>query len=75
LISIYEDFRKKVGTQKMMNLTKMWVAVAAQVTANGFEVSGPQCKSKWTSLERAYKLFIDNNTKTGRGRRDFKFER
>ena len=42
--------------------------VTADVT-----VSGDQCIRKWTKLEQKYKEVEDNNKRTGKGRKDWKF--
>ncbi|KAJ8942756.1 hypothetical protein NQ314_009967 [Rhamnusium bicolor] len=31
------------------------------------------CENRWKYLERSYKKYVDNNKKTGRGRRDFEY--
>lgn len=36
-------------------------------------VSPANCENRWRVLERNFKKYIDNNNKTGRGRKDFVF--
>ena len=39
----------------------------------GCLVTDPNCENRWKHLERMYKKYIDNNSKTGRGRKEFEY--
>lgn len=37
-------------------------------------ISASKCENRWKSLERNYKKVVDNNNKSGRGRKVFEYE-
>ncbi|KAJ8911900.1 hypothetical protein NQ315_012314 [Exocentrus adspersus] len=74
LLDLYQKYRNKVGTLAIPNLKKMW-----QIIANGIAqllnmtFTPAQVKNRWRVVERNYKKYIDNNNKTGRGRKHFDY--
>ncbi|CAH1983577.1 unnamed protein product [Acanthoscelides obtectus] len=36
-------------------------------------ITGSNCENRWKHLERIFKKYVDNNNKTGRGRREFEY--
>ncbi|CAH1965454.1 unnamed protein product [Acanthoscelides obtectus] len=36
-------------------------------------ITGSDCENIWKHLERMFKKYVDNNNKTGRGRREFEY--
>ncbi|CAH1107435.1 unnamed protein product [Psylliodes chrysocephalus] len=53
----------------------MWKLIAHEIS-NLYKITiGPEkCENKWKVVDRSYKKFVDNNRKTGRGRKKFEFE-
>lgn len=74
LVDCYRMFRTKVGGMEMKSLKKMWEVIAAHIQAKYHLKYSPQhCENRWRVLERNYKKYIENNSKTGRGRKYFEF--
>ena len=47
--------------------------IARDMEAAGYVKTGEQCNSKVRKLKLEYRKIVDNNNKTGRGRKDWKF--
>lgn len=60
--------RGKVTKKQVFERIAEYFNATADVT-----VSGDQCLRKWTKLEQKYKEVEDNNKRTGKGRKDWKF--
>lgn len=76
LIDCYKMFRDKVGGMKMKSLKKMWEVIAAYIQEKyNIKYNAQHCENRWRVLERNYKKYIENNSKTGRGRRYFEFSK
>ncbi|XP_074038224.1 uncharacterized protein [Leptinotarsa decemlineata] len=74
LIDCYKMFRHKVGGMEIRNLKKMWEIIANYIYHKyKLKYSAGNCENRWRVLERNYKKYIENNSKTGRGRRYFEF--
>ncbi|KAK9687749.1 Myb/SANT-like DNA-binding domain [Popillia japonica] len=67
-------FNEKQVADWTEDSTKMWEIIRDEVNKYGYNYTSLQCQTKWRSLERAYKNKIDNNKKTGRGRKVCAFE-
>lgn len=64
----------KVGTRVIKNLKRLWEVISEELSKIlGASVTASQCENKWRVLERAYKKHIDDQNKTGHGRRYFEF--
>ncbi|XP_050516629.1 uncharacterized protein LOC126891495 [Diabrotica virgifera virgifera] len=75
LIYLYRKYKPKVGTLQIRNLKKLWELIANEINKNLLlNVSPSHSENKWRVLERGYKKFIDNQNKTGRGRKFFEFK-
>lgn len=73
-LNLYKEYRKQVGTLKIKKLKRMYEEIAKEVRyKTKHNVTAANCENRWKHLERAYKKFIDNNKKTGRGRKDFEY--
>lgn len=73
-IELYEKYKKKVGTMEIRTLDKLFSIIATELNAMGnTRFTASQCKNKWRVLERAYKKYIEDKNKTGRGRKFFEF--
>lgn len=55
---------------------KKLLKVIATELSNIFKItiSAAKCENRWKVLERNYKKVVDNNNKTGRGRKTFNYE-
>ncbi|XP_072388524.1 uncharacterized protein [Diabrotica undecimpunctata] len=73
LIDLYKKYRESVGTLEMKSLKKMWQVISSEFTSMGLNYSGLNCENRFKVLERNYKKFVDNQNKTGRGRRVFEY--
>lgn len=74
LIHTYKKFRSKVGSYEMRNLKKMWEVISRYLSEQfQLHYTPTNCENRWRVLERNYKKYIDNNNKTGRGRKHFEF--
>lgn len=72
LINSYKENRGKVRTLNIRNLKKLWEFIADhinEIVRTNFTPA--QVENRWRVLERNYKKIIDNNNKTGRGRKSF----
>lgn len=65
---LFKSSRGKVTKKQVFQRIAEYFNVTADVT-----VSGDQCLRKWTKLEQKYKEVEDNNKRTGKGRKDWKF--
>ncbi|CAG9770073.1 unnamed protein product [Ceutorhynchus assimilis] len=73
LIDFYSKYRNKVGTLQIRSLKKLWEIIAEELRKLRINVTPNNCLNRWRVLERNYKKFIDNNSKTGRGRQYFEY--
>ncbi|XP_050516467.1 uncharacterized protein LOC114340190 [Diabrotica virgifera virgifera] len=73
LIELYKKYRDSVGKLKMKSLKKMWQVIASKFISMGLNYSALNCENRFKVLERNYKKFVDNQNKTGRGRRVFEY--
>lgn len=65
LIDLYSKYRKKVGTREIRNIKMMWQKIAEELHLQNIFVTPNNCINRWRVLEKNYKKFIDNQTKTG----------
>lgn len=73
-LDLYKDYRKQVGSLRMRNLKRMFDEIAKELRHKTKQnITAANCENRWKHLERTYKKFIDNNNKTGRGRKDFEY--
>lgn len=76
LIELYKKYRQKVGSFQIKNMKRLWEVIAGELNnILHHNMSPGNCENRWRVLERNYKKFIDNNNKTGRGRKDFEFSK
>lgn len=65
-----------MGTFEIRNLTKLWELIATQNSSTfNSNFTPSQVENRWRVLKENYKKVIDNNNKTGRGRKSFKYEK
>ncbi|KAL1492576.1 hypothetical protein ABEB36_010816 [Hypothenemus hampei] len=73
-LSLYETYRKKVGSLQIKSLKKMYEEISKELRLKTKKnISPGHCENRWKVLERAYKKYILNNNKTGSGRKDFEY--
>ncbi|XP_074026338.1 uncharacterized protein [Leptinotarsa decemlineata] len=74
LIDSYAKCRKRVGTFDIKNVKMMWQRIADELHNLNINVTASNCHNRWKVLERNYKKFVDNQNKTGRGRKYFEYQ-
>jgi len=74
LIDEYGKNYKDVGSR--IRSYKMLYEIIADILKTEFQLklTGSQVNNKFQTLVRSYKAVVDNNKKTGRGRKHFEFE-
>lgn len=74
LIDLYKAYRNKVGSFELRNMKKLWERIAHEMNKKfNVTVTPSNCENRWRVVERNYKKYIDNNNKTGRGRKQFEY--
>ncbi|CAH1107006.1 unnamed protein product [Psylliodes chrysocephalus] len=75
LIHVYKEHYKKVG--KSIKIQKKLFEIIADVLNKRYKLAltRERVNNKWKTLERNFKNVVDNNNKTGRKRKYFKFEK
>ena len=69
-LSLLQQVKKRYSTLKD-KITKnkvVWKAVSESLQNLQPGITPGQCDQKWRNLQQQYKKYIDNSTKTGRGR-------
>lgn len=73
-LDLYKYYRPQVGSLKIKNIKKMFEEIAKELRYKTKQnITTSHCENRWKHLERMYKKYIDNNNKTGRGRKDFEY--
>lgn len=75
LIELYKGKKALVEQRKLKSMKQMWEIIKGELNTFGHEYSAARCENKWKSLERSFKNRINNNNKTGRGRKNCPYER
>lgn len=74
LIDEYGKYYKELGS-KLRSFKILYEMIAEILnTEFGSKITGSQVNNKFQTLVRSYKAVVDNNKKTGRGRKYFEFE-
>lgn len=74
LLELYKKYRDQVGTLKLKNLKRMFEEIAKEMQRiSKKQITPAHCENRWKVLERNYKKYIENLTKTGRGRKVFEY--
>ncbi|CAH1183030.1 unnamed protein product [Ceutorhynchus assimilis] len=74
LIDLYGKLKNKVGTFQIKNIKMLWEKIANELAKLHIIVTPNNCLNRWKVLERNFKKFVDNQNKTGRGRKYFEYE-
>nr|CAH7750891.1 unnamed protein product [Callosobruchus chinensis] len=57
-------------------MKKVWEIVADEMTQRfKIKISCGKCENRFKTLERNYKKVLDNNNRTGQGRKVFEYQR
>lgn len=56
-----------------MSQKKAWSLIAVKLLKHGYNITGPQCLSKFSGLKRTYKTVQDHNNKFGNGTRTWPY--
>ncbi|KAL1492229.1 hypothetical protein ABEB36_012711 [Hypothenemus hampei] len=73
-LNLYKDNRKQVGTLELKNIKKLFEKISKELKHQlQLNITPANCENRWKHLERMYKKYIDNNKKTGRGRKSFEY--
>lgn len=75
LISLFDVNNLLLKQRKIKNKTAMFAKITKEMNQSGFQFTIEQVWNKFKSLERAFKKVIDNNNKSGRGRKSCPYER
>ncbi|KYM94641.1 hypothetical protein ALC62_14728 [Cyphomyrmex costatus] len=68
LLRTYEEMEEKFTNGKCSH-KKCWELISEVLKKKGYNVTGPQCASKFRSLKKTYKSIKDHNSKSGNNRR------
>ncbi|KAJ8934442.1 hypothetical protein NQ318_003837 [Aromia moschata] len=64
----------KVGTAQIKSLKKLWELLAKELNSLlKTNLTASHIENRWRVLERAYKRHVDNQNKTGQGRKYFEY--
>lgn len=75
MLDVYKKYRSKVGTFEIKNFKKLWEVMAAKINdILKSNYSSSHVENRWRVVERSYKRFVDNQTKTGRGKKYFEYQ-
>jgi hypothetical protein len=72
-LDLYPKFDKLVQTRKVASYEKMWPLMLKEFKAKGYHFVEKQLRTKYHSLERAWKNKTVQSHKTGRGRQDLPY--
>ncbi|XP_025158427.1 uncharacterized protein LOC112589437 isoform X2 [Harpegnathos saltator] len=56
-----------------MSQKKVWNNIASALSVKGYNVTGPQCLSKFHGMKRTYKSIKDHNSKSGNNLRTWPY--
>lgn len=75
LLELYKVYKPKVGRGEIKTIKKMWEKISIDLSDRcRITIHPSKCENKFNVLERSYKKVVDNNNRTGRGRKDFPYE-
>ncbi|CAH1113894.1 unnamed protein product [Psylliodes chrysocephalus] len=74
LIDMYSKYKNKVGTFEIKNQKMLWEKFSEELRKLGLRGTANNCLNRWRVFERNYKKFVDNQNKTGRGRKHFEYK-
>lgn len=71
ILFLIEEYRKKSYDiySDRVSQKKIWQLISDELVKKKYNVTGPQCHSKFSGLKRTYKSIKDHNGKSGNGSR------
>lgn len=73
-LDLYKKFKPKLGTLHIKNVKKLWEILSQEINKLlNSNFTPNNCENRWRVLERAYKKYIDNQNKTGQGKKYFAY--
>jgi len=75
ILLLIEEYRKKVDNfcSGRISQKKIWQSIGDELLKKSYNVTGPQCQSKFGGLKRTYKSIKDHNSKSGNGTRTWPY--
>ncbi|CAG9840740.1 unnamed protein product [Diabrotica balteata] len=74
-LDLYLKLKSKVGTLEIKYAKILWLRIAEELNSVGITATPNNCLNRWRVLERNYNKLVDNQKKTGRGRKYFEYEK
>ncbi|KYN18885.1 hypothetical protein ALC57_08791 [Trachymyrmex cornetzi] len=67
VLLLIEEYRKREEdiTSGKMSQRRAWNSISEVLCSHGYDVTGPQCQSKFNGMKRTYKSIKDHNSKSG----------
>lgn len=56
-----------------VSVKKFWEMISEVLKEKSYNITGPQCKSKFHGLKKTYKKIKDHNAKSGNSRRTWPY--
>lgn len=75
ILLLIEEYRVRQNDffSGKMSQKKIWFSISEVMIKYGYNVTGPQCLSKFSGLKRTYKAVKDHNQKSGNGARTWPY--
>jgi len=72
LLTAYKE-REELLTKGKVSVKKFWEIISEILKEKSYNITGPQCKSKFNGLKKTYKNIKDHNSKSGNNRRTWPY--
>lgn len=75
VLLLIEEYRVRQNDFSAVKMShkKIWGLISEVMIKHGYNVSGPQCLSKFSGLKRTYKTVKDHNQKSGNAARTWPY--
>lgn len=75
ILLLIEEYRSRVDdfTSGRVSQKKIWEAISLVLRNKGYDVTSPQCMSKFNGLKKTYKSVKDHNSKSGNGTKSWPY--
>lgn len=75
ILLLIEEYRKSADNfcSGRISQKKIWQSIGDELVKHSYDVTGPQCQSKFGGLKRTYKSIKDHNNKSGNGTRTWPY--
>lgn len=64
------DFMFSIGK---ISQKRVWESISGVLCSHGYDVTGPQCQSKFNGMKRTFKSIKDHNSKSGNNPRSWPY--